>query len=348
METNAKLLKTAATLSKRNVPRRPTWPALACVHLEASDGTLTVTSTDLECVTRIALPAVGDLAPCLVPVDTLAKSGASSVDVIDATHVQLGALTIATLPVADFPTLPTDVDGDPQDAAGILRGFGVVAHAMSEDETRYHLNGVLLDGANAVATDGHRLAMVPHGATVGRDVIIPRHAVEWILGAKATGGTVVLGRNHARFSLARKDGLQVDVLTQYVDGTFPEYRRVIPRADSLTHRVELESAAVVQALDAVQPIVTAMRSAKNGPFVKVTLNGTLAIEATSPDLGTGIAHAAYLARNTEADVEWGVNPYYLRDACAIGERVTLGVKDGLSQMIFTAGDVSEIVMPCRL
>lgn len=98
-----------------------------------------------------------------------------------------------------------------------------VAKAMSKEQVRYYLNGICFDKGQYVATDGHRLHAVTCDALDLDKVIVPREAIEYAIASKV---------KTVRFMFC-ENGVQIDcddmsIITRYIDGTFPDYERVIP------------------------------------------------------------------------------------------------------------------------
>lgn len=216
---------------------------------------------------------------------------------------------LSCLPAGEFPR-PLPAEGGagfdlPCSQLGDL--FASVEHAISTEETRYYLNGVYLHPAalmlNAVATDGHRLARrtidAPDGANSFPPSIVGRRAVvvldKLLVGAiKAAGAdgaapTVTVSAEGAagqfgqaariRFAMAAADGGEVELLAKTVDGTFPDYTRVIP--DTVESTARLDRAALVEAVKRV-----AVLAEVKTRIVKLEFEAAkLTLTVTSPVLG---------------------------------------------------------------
>lgn len=350
---------------------RHTMPVLSHVRLTSTGSRLQVQATDLETVATVHLRAVdGYDAPfdVVLPAKSLtaAAKGAGALE-IDGTRV--GAGTLASLPVEDWPAVAARCEFADHAATQWLEAVGVVEHAMSTDETRCHLNGVYLDPRGyAVATDGHRLARAASGVVFGDDptagVILPRVAVDVMLAAakRATVATVRIGacgdtrtdghgiaraRGKVTLRVERGDGLAIEVTSLGIDGDFPEYDRVIPRLDgdgweSLHAATVLDSAAVTAALADLAPY----RGDKRVLQVAAKLNGALELRSIHPDVGEGMVTVP--TPSECPDVEFGVNGDYLRDAMTLGERVEFRVRCGTEPLVFRCGERLAVVMPMRV
>ncbi|MFT0892117.1 DNA polymerase III subunit beta [Pseudochelatococcus sp. G4_1912] len=314
----------------RVVERRNTIPILSNVLLRAEGGTLRLRATDLDLEVTETLAADVALAgattvPAYVIYDIIRKlpDGAqiSLESAQEGSQVVIRAgrsrFTLQALPESDFPDL----------AAGELpHTFSIKAaelknlidktqFAISTEETRYYLNGIYFhafetDGTTklrAVATDGHRLARIETDAPAGAHdipgVIVPRKAVTEI--HKLLDG--VDGEVQVELS-ANKIRLTADtvVLTsKLIDGTFPDYQRVIPQGND--KRLVVDRAEFATAVDRVSTI-----SSERGRAVKLALTeGKLTLSVTNPDSGSATEE---IEVEYESDaLEIGFNARYLLD-----------------------------------
>jgi DNA polymerase-3 subunit beta len=162
--------------------------------------------------------------------------------------------------------------------------------AISTEETRYYLNGIFLhtiesDSATvlrAVATDGHRLARVempaPPGAQGMPGIIVPRKAVAEIQKLIEDGSDEVgIELSTAKIRLTFNG---VVLTSKLIDGTFPDYQRVIPSGND--KRLTVERADFAKAVDRVSTI-----SSERGRAVKLAINeGRLTLSVNNPDSGS--------------------------------------------------------------
>jgi len=337
------------------VEKRNTIPILANVLLSVHDGKLTLTATDMEIAIVEDVPASVDRSgACTAPAATLYEIVRKLPDgvTVEFDHpggdAQLSlrsgrfATSMVVLPVEDFPsmtagTLPNKFVLP----ANRLRGLiDRTRFAISTEETRYYLNGIYLhatesDGTKvlrAVATDGHRLARVeeplPEGAGAMPGVIIPRKTVNELrkLIEEASGDLeIALSDTRIRFTVG-----PVTLTSKLIDGTFPEYERVIPVANDKVLRVKKKDFA-----DAVGR-VAAISSERSRP-VKLTLaRDLLVLSAASPEQGTATEELEGEQVNYQsAPLEIGFQARYLND---ITEQI-----DGEVEFRFADGGAPTIV-----
>jgi len=323
----------------RVVERRNTIPILANVLLRA-DGGLQLKATDLDIEVVETIPAeVAQGGATTVPAHVLydiVRKLPDGAQVSLETQGEGGQMlirsgrsrfTLQALPEADFPDLAA---GDlphsfPLPAADLKRLIEKTQFAISTEETRYYLNGIYLhtldspDGPllRAVATDGHRLARVelpaPEGSSGMPGVIVPRKAVAEI--QKLVEGSdepvqVELSSAKVRltFGGVGGDGLGTDrvVLTsKLIDGTFPDYQRVIPSGND--KRLTVERGDFARAVDRVSTI-----SSERGRAVKLAIaEGRLTLSVNNPDSGSATEELEVDYEAPALDI--GFNARYLLD-----------------------------------
>lgn len=314
----------------RVVERRTTIPILANVLIDARAGALLLKATDLDLeITERAPADVAQDGATTLPAHTLydivRKLPEGAQVSLEATGEQGQLLLrsgrsrfhLQSLPESDFPDVTS---GDfshrfslaPADLKKLIEK---TQFAISSEETRYYLNGIFLHSTEveghlllrAVATDGHRLARVelpaPAGSAGMPGVILPRKAVAEIqrLGEDGQGEVAIeLSANKMRFSFG-----ETVLTTKLIDGTFPDYGRVIPVNND--KRLTVERDAFARAVDRVSTI-----SSERGRAVKLALSeGKLVLSVTNPDQGSAV-------EELEADydgppIEIGFNARYLLD-----------------------------------
>jgi DNA polymerase III subunit beta len=316
------------------VERRNTIPILSNVLVEARERELKLTATDLDMEIVESLPADvigagGTTAPAHMLHEIVRK-------LPDGAQVQLdggegdGRLTLKSgrsrfalscLPREDFPTLtagelPHRFALAPAD---LVRLIERTRFAISTEETRYYLNGIYLHTTEAgggkkmlraVSTDGHRLARVelplPEGAQGMPGVIVPRKAVielRRLLDDASEPVEIALSENKIRF------GFDAVVLTtKLIDGTFPDYARVIPTGNDKVLRVDAKRFA--ESVDRVSTVATEKSRA-----VKLSLSeGRLTLTVVNPESGTAVEEidADYAAE----PIDIGFNARYLMEITA--------------------------------
>lgn len=299
----ATLLKAVAQ-AQSVVERRNTIPILANVLIEAEGDTVSFRATDLDI-------EVVDKASAQVE-----RAGATTVSAVtlheivrklpDGALVSLteegatGRLTVeagrsnfslATLPKEDFPVMATSeyTANFSAEAQVLRRLFDKSKFAISTEETRYYLNGVYMhvaDGEDGkvlrcVATDGHRLARIdaplPKGAEDMPGVIVPRKTVgemRKLLEDDEMQIAVSVSETKVRFATP-----EITLTSKVIDGTFPDYTRVIPQGN--TRRMEVDASDFARAVDRVATV-----SSERSRAVKLALDeDRLILSVNAPDSG---------------------------------------------------------------
>jgi DNA polymerase-3 subunit beta len=354
------------------VERRNTIPILANVLLETSKGKLAMTATDMDlAIVETAAADVGKGGSTTVQAHTLydivrklpegsqvgVEGGADAKGGQVSLRAGRSAFTLASLPSEDFPKMAGgDLPHNFQlSGADLRRLIDRTRFAISTEETRYYLNGISMHAAQsggvkvlrAVATDGHRLARVemplPEGADNIPGVILPRKTVMELrkLLDEAQGAiSVSLSDTRVRFAFD-----DVVLTSKLIDGTFPDYERVIPSNNDKVLDVDCKTFA--EAVDRVATISTEKSRA-----IKLALaKGQLTLTATSPDAGSATEELE--ARYTAAPIEIGFNARYLLDIAQQieGEGARFALSDAASPtLVQDAADASAlyVLMPMRV
>ncbi len=327
------------------VERRNTIPILSNVQLEADGGQLTLTATDLDIAINEGVAADAQVpgattTPAHTFYDIVRKlPDGSQIEISqdeDASRLKLVAgrseFTLACLPTEDFPVMAED-DLDHQfslSSADLKRIIDKTRFAISTEETRYYLNGIYLHVVEAdatdngtavfraVATDGHRMAQVdlpmPDGAQGMPGIILPRKTVtelrklldDPVTEEDEDDSTVVqiaLNETKIRFRVGNA------VLTsKLIDGTYPDYRRVVPEGNDQI--LEIDGTEFAEAVDRVATI-----SSEKSRAVKLSISkDKVVISVNSPDQGTGTEEVG--AKYEGTPMEIGFNARYLLDITA--------------------------------
>jgi DNA polymerase III subunit beta len=312
------------------VERRNTIPILSNVLLHAEKGRLSLTATDLD------IEVVESVGADVVRGGATTASAHTLYDIVrklpDGAQVQLefgegdGRLTLSAgrskfqlqaLPREDFPTmaagtLPHKFSLPSADLAELI---DKTRFAVSTEETRYYLNGIYLHAQGeknkvflrAVATDGHRLARfelaAPKGANEIPGVIIPRKTVNEVrklIEDIEDAVEVSISDTKIRFVLG-----SVTLTSKLIDGTFPEYQRVIPTGNDKV--LEVVRDELKEAVDRVSTVSTEKSRA-----VKLNLEkGKLTLSVVSPEAGT--ATEELLLDYKAPSIEIGFNARYIMD-----------------------------------
>ena len=355
------------------VERRNTIPILSNVLIEASaDGRVRVMATDLDLQVIESLDAASVETPGAITVSAhllfdiarkLPDGSQVSLETADnrmAVKAGRSRFQLPTLPRDDFPVivegdLPTSFELPARVLAELIDR---TRFAISTEETRYYLNGIFLHVSDddqpvlkAAATDGHRLARFtlprPEGAAGMPDVIVPRKAVgelRKLLEESLDGNVEVdLSASKIRFTLGGEGG--VVLTSKLIDGTFPDYSRVIPTGNDKL--LKLDPKSFYEGVDRVATIATEKtRAVKMGLEAdKVTLS------VTSPDNGTAAEEVPADYRSDALEI--GFNANYLKDILhqIEGDTVELHLADPGAPTLIRQDEKSAalyVLMPMRV
>lgn len=352
------------------VERRTTIPILSNVLLKADSRKIEFRATDLEReVTEEAAANVSAKGAVTVPAhilhDIVRKLPEGS-EVEIQRNGEDGRVAITTgqarfslqaLAAEDFPDLASGDSGQTfQVAAGDLkRLLEKTRFAISTEETRYYLNGIYLHTSGkgkdaklrAVATDGHRLAQVelalPKGAEGMPGVIVPRktvHELYRLIEASSDPVKVSVTPAKVRFETG-----SVTLVSKLIDGTFPDYGRVIPQNND--KKLVVSNAPFMQAVDRVSTIAS-----ERGRAVKLNLTADkMILSVNNPEGGSATEE---IDVSYDADpLEIGFNARYLLDIASQleGEEAEFMLADpGSPTMIRDTGDEASlyVLMPMRV
>jgi DNA polymerase-3 subunit beta len=353
---------------QRIIERRNTIPILGNVLLRADAAGLVLTGTDLDIELRTSTPAEVETPGALtLPAGTfydivrkLPEGSQVAIEQAAAGEratVRAGRsrFQVASLPESDFPDITA---GEPSHrfaltAKALLGLIEATQFAISTEETRYYLNGVHIHDAGegqmaAVATDGHRLARIhlplPEGAAGMPAIIVPRKPIAEIGRLVAKGGDAMVEIELS----ATKIRLIVDgarLTSKLIDGTFPDYQRVIPSGND--KRATIDTDALARAVDRVATI-----SSERGRAVKLSLaDGAMALSVTNPDAGE--AREEIDIDYDGPPIEIGFNARYLQDTLAVlgGDTVLMKLADPGSPTILMSRDgaaLLTVLMPMRV
>lgn len=317
----------------RVVERRNTIPILSNVLLSAEGATLEMKATDLDLEVTEATPAkVERGGATTVPAHLLydiVRKLADGAEVMLKTDEDGNAMTVTSgrssfrlqcLPQSDFPELSAGSFSHifRVDSVALKGLIEKTQFAISTEETRYYLNGIYLhthdaDGKlklRSVATDGHRLARAEIDAPAGSEgmpgIIIPRKTVselQKLVDDPDIAVTTELSDTKIRFTIG-----SVVLTSKLIDGTFPDYQRVIPTGNDKKLIIDRQSFAA--AVDRVSTI-----SSERGRAVKLSIGeGQVTLAVNNPDSGSATEE---LAADYSSDaIEIGFNAKYLLDVAA--------------------------------
>ena len=368
LERNA-LLKSLGHVH-RVVERRNTYPILANVLMKAADGRLDLRATDLDIEVTESVPAmVATPGTTTVPAHTLyeiVRKLADGAEVMLRTDEDGNAMSVISgrssfrlqcLPQSDFPELSAGSFSHifRLDSTALKTLIDKTQFAISTEETRYYLNGIYLHTVEAggklklrsVATDGHRLARAELDAPAGSEgmpgIIIPRKTVselQKLVDNPDVAVTVELSDTKIRFTIG-----SVVLTSKLIDGTFPDYQRVIPTGNDKQLIIDRQTFA--SAVDRVSTI-----SSERGRAVKLAIgDGQVTLAVNNPDSGSATEELA--ADYSSDPMEIGFNARYLLDVAGqlAGSDARFMLADaGSPTLIYDTGDENTlyVLMPMRV
>jgi DNA polymerase III subunit beta len=347
------------------VERRNTIPILSNVLIEArDDGSIRLMATDLDLQVDESVPAN------VTQAGAITISAHTFFDIVrklpEGSQVELTAaegkmqvvagrsrFNLSTLPRDDFPViaegeLPTRFE---LPAATLRQIIEKTRFAISSEETRYYLMGIFFhiidDQLRAAATDGHRLARItvgkPDGADGMPDVIVPRKCVQELYRLlEELEGTVEISLSPTKIRF----GLGSAILTsKLIDGTFPDYNRVIPTGNDKLLKLDPKSFSA--GVDRVSTIASEKTRA-----VKISVDrDKVTLSVTSPE--NGVATEELAADYGSDGIEIGFNAKYLLDILGEidGDTVEVHLADAAAPTLLRENDKSNalyVLMPMRV
>jgi DNA polymerase-3 subunit beta len=350
------------------VERRNTIPILSNVLIEASGGAIRLMATDLDLQIVESVEAEVEIAGAttvsahtLFDIARKLPEGAQVSLTAEDGKMQVVAarsrFNLQTLPRDDFPViaegeLPTQFELPVQTLKEMI---DKTRFAISTEETRYYLNGIFFHVADdgqpvlkAAATDGHRLARVtmprPEGAAGMPDIIVPRKCVGEIrkLLDEADGNVLIaLSASKIRFTLPTGAVLT----SKLIDGTFPDYSRVIPTGNDKLLKIDPKS--FMEGVDRVSTIASEKTRA-----VKMALEkDRITLSVTSPENGTAAEEVPGEYGSDPFDI--GFNAKYLMDILGQldGDAVEVHLADAAAPTLIRENDKSSalyVLMPMRV
>jgi DNA polymerase III subunit beta len=347
------------------VERRNTIPILANVVLRAEGGELSLTATDMDMdiATEVGCSVMTSgtttmSAHLLYDIARKLPDGAEVEIAVNGGHAMVSAgrssFRLPTLPVEDFPAissneLPVNFSLTAADMRDLI---DATRFAISTEETRYYLNGIYIHKAEsgelcAVATDGHRLAMtrqaLPSGAAQMPSIILPRKAVSELRKLLDDfDGDVLVGlsetRAEFRFGVVR-------LTSKLIDGTFPDYTRVIPVGNDRIMQVD------VSAFSAAVDRVSTVASEKSRAVKMGLKSGVLTLSASNTDASSATEELEVSYDGPEMEI--GFNARYLLDIAGQvnSDLVEFVLADqGSPSLVRAPGDEASlfVLMPMRV
>jgi DNA polymerase III subunit beta len=325
----AHLLKSLSHV-QRVVERRNTIPILSNILLSAQDACVVIKATDLDLeINETTIALVEEQGATTVPAHLLyeiVRKLPDGGEIMLKTNPEATLMTVTSgrssfrlpcLSQADFPELSVGTFSHSfrMNALLLKQLIDKTHFAVSNEETRYYLNGIYfhtidVDGVlklRAVATDGHRLARAevdaPEGSKDMPGIIVPRKTVAEL--QKLGDDPDIIMDIEVSDSKIRLTVASVVLTSKLIDGTFPDYQRVIPKGND--KKLTIDRAALTQAVDRVSTI-----SSERGRAVKLTIaQDMVTLTVNSPDSSSAQEEVACVYEADHIDI--GFNAKYLLD-----------------------------------
>jgi DNA polymerase-3 subunit beta len=370
-------LLNALNLVQGIVERRTTVPILGHVLIEPEAGGLKLSATDLEVGIRTLVPCKSGKdksttlnARKLFEIVREAEGEEVKLEFLDGDWVELkcgrAKFKMMGLDPRSFPAMPSQAAGKAEGSAKkalkaeltlpapvLATMIDKTIFAVSPDEARYNLSGVLVEAAGAnkvrmVATDGHRLSMIERdaeGFKIDSGVIIPRKGLQELRKLLDQSGDEETRLSFDGQLAYLKHG-STEVSMRLVEGEFPDYRGVVPK--SSRHQIAVGRDALLAAIKRAS-----IFSNERYHGIKFALSsGTLTVSSASPEMGEANESIDVDFKGEEFSI--GFNGNYLRDVLGVlpGEsEVEVGLSDDASPGVLkTPADsaYTYVVMPMRL
>ncbi len=352
---------------------RHTLPILSNIILEAKDDKLILSSTNLDiyCSDKIKAEVLksGEVSVSAITFFEIIKrlpSGSEVLMIMEEGENEIrltcgrSKFNLSTLKTDDFPII-SDNDLSTNfvlSADELIRIIDKTKFAVSNEETRYYLNGIFLHKAErnsiqflrAVATDGHRLAQydipLPQGAEDITGIIIPKKTIyelRKVLDDANGDVSVSLNENKIKFSFN-----DLKVVSKVIDGTFPDYTRVIPQKNDKNFKTN--NSELKDAIDRVSA-VAANEESKSKAIKFCIENNSLSLSVESQSKGS--ANEMIDVNYSGDKVDIGFNSKYIIDICneVDGDEISISLSDSISPAIIldkTDENLFFVLMPMRI
>ena len=352
---------------------RHTLPILSNIILEAKDDKLILSSTNLDiyCSDKIKAEVLqsGEVSVSAVTFFEIIKrlpSGSEVLMIMEEGENEIrltcgrSKFNLSTLKTDDFPII-SDSDLSTNfvlSADELIRVIDKTKFAVSNEETRYYLNGIFLHKAErnsiqflrAVATDGHRLAQydipLPQGAEDITGIIIPKKTIyelRKVLDDANGDVSVSLNENKIKFSFN-----DLKVVSKVIDGTFPDYTKVIPQKNDKNFKTN--NSDLKNAIDRVSA-VAANEESKSKAIKFCIENNSLSLSVESQSKGS--ANEMIDVNYSGDKVDIGFNSKYIIDICneVDGDEISISLSDSISPAIIldkTDENLFFVLMPMRI
>jgi DNA polymerase-3 subunit beta len=342
------------------ITTKATLPILSNILVETQQDNLRLTATDLDvgisCVIPVDIQEAGAITiPAKrfsdivkeLPVDSVSITTKKNNLVIIET--QICQFKIMGLAREEFPKLPEFKDKEviKLEQAGLKQMLGLTSFAVSFDETRYVLNGILFkinkNNLTLVATDGKRLAIIEKKLTqdIGKDIsiIVPIKAIQELNRNLQDEGelSLILGDSQVLFDLAN-----VVIISRLIEGEFPDYRQVVPAPSE--NKMKIDRAQFLLAVRRA-----ALLSTPDYQAIKLEVfKNKLVVSKSTPDVGESREEMPVEYQGKEMVI--GFNPGYLMDVLKnLSEgQIELELTDSEKPGVIRSNGYVYIVLPMRL
>ncbi len=341
-ETTAGMLKAALKLLKPVIASHAAVPILGMVKIGGGE----VIGTDLDIEMAISLPTSHAEGEALLPFRPLLQL-VSAIDPTETLRFQsleggveltagCGRYVFPTLDAQEFPhmPMPEDMTTVACDGSALKAAIGFVLPFVSNEETRYYLNGVFLSGGVAVATDGHRLG---HGgfSDDGKfpDIIVPK-LTAWLLSSLPPATSFSTDQQKIRVTMP---GARISA--KLIDGNFPDWRRVVPSGEDMA-KTGMQRMALLRTARRLGALGGLSRI---GPFISMLGDGgyvAIALKSREGEIG-----AEYIAADgAPLSVTYNVN-YLAQSLTSLsGERIIMTHKEGMYPAILRGDDDRRFIV----
>lgn len=343
------------------VSPKTTLPILTNVLVEAGEGMLTLTATDLDIGIQYKIPVdIAEPGSTTLPAKRLfgivRELPEGNVEIgVNSTHVAVitcgsAYFRVVGLGREEFPKLPEFPESKTFDLPqGILREMiNKTSYAMCHDESRYVLNGIYLSVKSnkviMVATDGRRLAFIEKHADLAKgteiEAIIPSKTVQELAKLLGSEGTVsiALAKNQIAFKIPN-----CIFISRLIEGSYPNYRQVIP--EGLEQKININKEEFLSAVKRS----TLIASDRSNSIKLNFIPKRLIISANTPDIGESRESINIPYEGKEIEIAF--NPNFVIDVLRNldDQEILLEVTDGANPGIIRTGpEFLYVIMPMRL
>jgi len=354
------------------VSSRSTLPILANILLATDHGRLKLYATNLEIGINCWIDATvheegSTTVPAKLITDFVNSLPQDAVDITvpdDSHNVSVkskrSSANIKGLDPSEFPLSPSTEGSEPAvviDASLLKEMIAQVAFAAADEDSRPVFTGVLVQVNNEkitfVAADSFRLAArvspLPGDSTSRSDIIVPAKTLSELARILPSEGLVemIVTPNRSQVLFHTEN---IDLLSRLIEGTFPNYKQIIPKEH--TTRVVVETKEFAAAVKSVAPFA---RDSSNITRIKINGGtgesiepGTLTIEATAEDIGNNVSTINAAVDGPEQQIIFNVK--YLADVLAVVDtpevalEVSSAARPGVIKPV-GAADYNYIIMP---